>query len=199
MRKGRRQMTPAEICKQQNLFVKEYRMATQSTWTAMAILCCYTMLTAKGFKAKRCQDLMAAINKYEDRWWDMEINLEAYQERLMQKAGWNITQEDYTEADIKYKKGTFEWYVDRSQIDAQNEINRVATRFFTWFYNVLIDEGYGEKRLMDVFQTMDEQMSIYRKDKTLTAKWKQELLDRAGLIFEPPVDPLTKKRGSVMC
>lgn len=198
-KRKQKHMSKDELIREMNMIAKESRMATNSPWTAMGVLCCYTMMVFDGWKSKRLQNLMASINGYEDRWQRYEIDLEPYQERLMSVAGWKVEQVDYTEADISAKKGTFSYAIDKFQINAQNEINRTATRFLTWFYNVLIDNGYGEKRLEKVLNAIDEQINRYRAEKHLVAEWQTELLDSAGLVFEQPIDPKTKSRGSVLC
>ena len=45
---------------------------------------------------------------------------------------------------------------------------------------------------------MNELLLSYQQDKTTVREWSHALLTEAGVIMEPPVDPLTQTAGSVM-
>lgn len=58
--------------------------------------------------------------------------------------------------------------------------------------------GFGKDRLTRVEEYMNELLLSYQQDKTTVREWSRALLTEAGVIMEPPVDPLTQTAGSIM-
>ncbi len=46
--------------------------------------------------------------------------------------------------------------------------------------------------------TINELLMQYQEDKTTVREWSRALLTEAGVVMEPPVDPLTQTAGSIM-
>lgn len=195
----RRHLTPKEICAQCKAVARESRMADITPWSAMGILCGYVLMKVEGFKGKRIARIANKVNDMEVEWTKGLVDLEEVSKRLMDKAEWTVEFKPYTEADIKYKKGTFEHWFDSVQIGAQNTINEQATRYMLFFFTALMDEyKYGKERLTRIEEYMNELLNSYQKDKTTVREWKKALYDEAGVVYEMPVDPLTRTSGSIM-
>ncbi len=195
----RRHLTPAEIKAQCSAIARECRMADRAPWTAMAIICGYVLLKSEGFKGQRISKVLSAINEMEERFDKGEITVEEMSERLEEKADWHVESKEYTESDIRAKKGTYQYWLDQKQIAPQNTINRQATRYMTFMFVALIDlYGYGKDRLTRVEHSMNELLLDYQQNKTTVALWRETLFDETGLVFEQPIDPLTQKSGSML-
>lgn len=197
---GKRHLSRQELitaCKQ---VARERRMAEVSPWTAMSIICGYTMLQAKDFKGKRIHNVSKAVDEYERRWLLGEIDLSAMSRKLIDDyAGFSVEYVPYTEADIRYKKGTFDYWLDAKQIPAQNTINEFATRYLIfWFTSLAEMYGYREKRLTDIYEEFKKHMELYKVDKVSIRDWQKALLDDAGIWFALPEDPLDGSKGSIM-
>lgn len=191
--------TPQQIIAQCNAIAREKRMAVRSPWTAMAIVCGYSMLKSEGFKAKRIAAVCTKVNEYEDLWREGLLTVEKVQADLMEKAEWSVEYKEYTEADITAKKGSFQYWLDSIQIEPQNIINETATRYMLFFFWALNEmHGYGKDRLTRVKNLMNQTIEEYQKNKEALQRWKIDLLD-AGIYFENPIDPLTQEKGSMMC
>lgn len=197
--KKRRHLTRNELLAQCNRIARECRMADRSPWSAMSIMCAYVAMKSEGFKAQRILRLTNKVNAMQEQWEKGEITVEQVSKRLMDKAEWTIEHVTYTEADIKSRKGTYQYWLDKAQIAPQNTINEHATRYMLFFFSALMDEyGYGKDRLTRVEEYLNKLLDGYKYNKSTVREWQQELLDEAGLVFELPVDPLTQRAGSIM-
>lgn len=196
---GKRHLTPQEIIAQCKQVARESRMAERSPWTAMGIVCGYTLLKSEGFKAQRIVCITNAIDEMERRHDQGELTTEEISQRLMDKAGWSVEYQEYTESDIRAKKGTYQYWLDQKQIAPQNAINKQATRYMLFMFTALMDEyGYGKDRLTRVQEYMNNLLLDYQQDKTTVNEWRMTLLEETGVVFEPPIDPLTQTAGSMM-
>ena len=196
---GKRHLTPREIIAQCKAVARECRMADRTPWTAMGIMCAYVIMKKEGFKGQRILRITNKIDEYEKQWDDGKLDLKDVSQRLYDKAEWTIEHVDYTDADIKAKKGTYQYWIDKKQIAPQNTINAQATRYILFFFTALMDEySFGKDRLTRVQESINELLLAYQQDKTTIREWKQALYDDAGVIFEMPIDPLTQTQGSNM-
>ena len=84
-------------------------MCERTPWTAMGIICGYVLLKSEGFKAQRIVRIANAIDEMERRFDNAELTTEEVSQRLMDKAEWSVKYDEYTEADIRAKKGSFEY------------------------------------------------------------------------------------------
>lgn len=197
--KKKRHLTPYEIKEQYKAIAKEKRMADRSPWSAMSIICPYVVLKSEGFKGKRISKLISKITEYEEEWLQGNVNLDDYREKLKLKAEWTLEFNQWTEADITARKGSYRYWLDKVQLDPQNQINKNAERYMLFFFAALIEEyGYGKERLTRVEEYMNRLLLDYQENKTSIREWKETLLKEAGIVVEMPVDPLTQTSGSIM-
>jgi len=195
----KRHLTPDEIKEQCKRIALESRMAEISPWSAMGIMCGYILFKAEGFKAGRIVRVCNKIDEYEQAFWDNAEVYETQKKRLMDKADWTIENREYTEKDIKAKKGTYRYWIDQRQLDPQNRMNAQATRYMTFMFVSLMDEyGYGKARLTRVQTEIMKLLDEYQENKTSVKLWQAELKEGTGIIYELPKDPLTQRSGSMM-
>ena len=196
---GRRHLTPAEIKAQCNQIAREKRMADRSPWSAMSIICPYVVMKSEGYKGQRISKLIGKITDYEEKWSNGEVDLEEFRERLKLKAEWTLEFNQWTEADITARKGSYNYWLDKIQLEPQNRINQNAERYMLFFFISLMEEfGYGKDRLTRVEEYMNTLLLDYQQNKTSISEWKTALFEEAGIVIEMPVDPLTQKSGSIM-
>lgn len=194
-----RHLTPREICMQCKIVARESRMCERAPWTAMGIICAYSLLKSEGFKTQRIVKITNAIDEMEHKYDAGELTVEDVSKRLMDKADWTIEHKEYQESDIRAKKGSYQYWIDKKQIDPQNAINKQATRYMLFFFAALMDEyGYGRDRLTRVQEYMNNILLDYQQNKTTVEAWRLELLNETGIVFEQPIDPLTQTSGSIM-
>lgn len=197
---GRPHYTREQLIRMCNQVARERRMAHKTPWTVMSIICGYTLLQAKDFKGKRIHKVSQAVDAYETKYLNGELDLDAMSRKLNEEyAGFTVQYVPYTEKDIKFKKGTFHYWLDEKQLDPQNKINEFATRYLIFFFTVLAEmHGYREKRLQAVYDEFTKHMLLYQEDKVAIQDWQRALLEDAGIWFELPKDDLTETTGSIM-
>ena len=199
---GRRHLTPQEIMAQCKAIAREKRMAERTPWTVMNIICPYTLLKSEGYKGVRISKILSRIQEYERMWDSGEINLDELEKRVCEKAEGNSDSFEYTvytEADIKKKKGTYDYWLDSRCIGVQNIMNQESARYLVFFYNSLIDlEGFGKKRIKRVEEKMNSLLLEYQFNRFYFTLWEKELYEEAGMEVEMPIDPLTQTQGSIM-
>lgn len=199
MKKKKRHLEPWEIARQCKQVARERRMCDRTPWSAAGIICGYVLLKCEGFKGKRIANVTNKINQMEAEFDAGKINVNDLRDNLLKKAEWSVDYEPYTEDDIHQKKGSYDWWIDQRQIDPQNAINKMTTRYMLFFYTVLMEEyGYGKDRLTRVCKYIEKILIAYQENKVEISSWKRELLEEAGVVFEMPVDPLTQTEGSMM-
>ena len=197
---GKRHLTRNEIIARCNAVAREKRLCDRSPWTAMSIVCGYALMRSEGFKGQRLQKIVSKVNELQSEYDAGQVSVEKISKSLYDRADWTIEYKEYTEADITAKKGSFDYWLDKKQLDPQNAINEHATRYMLFFFTALTEiYGFGKERLTRVQEKVNEMLQLYQQDKVTVNQWKKELLEDAGIYFEDPVDPLTQKRGSVMC
>ena len=165
----------------------------------MGIICGYALYKSEGFKGQKISKVTGKVAEYEQKWQTGEVTLESLSDRLKAKADWTVDYKKYTEEDIYYRKGTYNHWIDKVQLKAQNTINEQSTRYMIFMFNVLMDEyGYGKERLTRVQKFMMDMLGDYRLSKHTVITWRKILLEEAGIVFEQPIDPLYQKEGSWM-
>lgn len=194
-----RHLSKRELLMQCNAIAREKRMASRTPWTIMSILCSYCIMNAENFKGQRLVRIINAINELESKFDANSIDLEQLQDEIFKKAGFKIKSDTYVESDITHKKGSFNYWLDSRQIEAQNEMNKQASRYMLFFYHTLITEfGFGKKRIKRVDELLSKNMKEYQTNRSLIVDWKKVLKEEAGLVIEMPRDPLTNTSGSMM-
>lgn len=197
--KKKRHLTPAEIKAQCNAIAREKRMADRSPWSAMSIICPYVLMKSEGFKGQRISKVIGRISEYEEQWYLKKIDIKDFRDKLMLKADWTLEFSQWTEEDIKSKKGSYQYWLDKVQLEPQNRINQNAERYMLFFFVALMEEfGYGKDRLTRVEEYMNRLLLDYQENKTSIREWKAALYEEAGIVIEMPIDPLTQTSGSIM-
>ena len=142
---------------------------------------------------------LTKITEKEEQWLKGEIDLQEVSNFLYEKSDWTIEYKQYTETDIKAKKGSYKHWLDKIQLDPQNRINQHAVRYMLFFFTTLMEEyNFGKERLTKVEEYMNNLLLEYQQNKTTVHEWHKALLDEAGICIEMPIDPLTQTSGSVM-
>ena len=88
-------------------------MANRTPWTAMGIMCAYTIMKREGFKGQRILKITQKIDEFEKQYNDGELTIKEVSQRLYDKAEWTIEHVNYTEKDIKAKKNTYQYWIDQ--------------------------------------------------------------------------------------
>lgn len=189
----RRHLTPQELKERLKHAAKQSRMATRTPWTAMGVLTGFALYKSEGFKGQRILKITDAVAEYERRWIDGEITIDDCNARLKEKTGWDVNVTPYTDEDLKSKKGSCRYLLEKTEMEAKNTINMQSARYMVWLFNALMDEyGYGKDRLTRVEEYMLKLIDDYTFSRTTVDAWRKVLRDDLGLVFEQPIDPITQ-------
>lgn len=77
----------------------------------------------------------------------------------------------------------------REQVKANNEINEKATRYLTYGFTILMNDGTKKQKLTNIkdkIQKRIDEVTADERDKCIMDLWK-ELVDGAGIYIEKPV------------
>lgn len=196
---GRRHLTPKEIINQCKIVSRESRMADRTPWTLASIMCAYGCMKSEHFSGQKINKLINRVECMQNEYESGKLDLDKCVAHMKEKSDIEFIPKDYTEKDLIWKKGTYQYWFDKTQIEAQNAMNRNMVRYILFFLTALEQEcGYGKKRLQRVFEYITDLMPDYQNNYSLAVEWQDELLEKTGLVFEMPVDPDTNTRGSIM-
>lgn len=191
---ARRHLTPKEIAAKCNAIARQRRIATRSPWTALSIVSAYALHTTEKFQGKKLQSIVNDVTEKYNHLYDGDYDIEDYSKRLMDKAGWTIQYEKFSEKDIHAKKGSIDYFFLERQIDPCNDINELSTAYLLLLFNRLIDMGYGEKRLTRIKDLINTMFADYQEGRVDIDHWEKVLADEAGIAFGRPIDPITEGR-----
>lgn len=165
----------------------------------MSIICGYALLRSEGYKGKRIHKVSQNVDAMERQYLEGNLDVLALADKNVQTFGIGVEYSPYTEKDIKFRKGTYNYWLDYKQMEAQNVINEFASRYLNMFFWSMHEmHGFGEKRMGRLYDELQKHLELYRVDKVTLRDWQKALYEDAGIWFALPEDPLTKTKGSIM-
>lgn len=157
-----------------------------TAFTGIDVLCNYTLWHDEKWTQKELVEYHTAVMEYDRKFYDGEITIEQMSKRLWDKAEFTIEYVPQTEEGT-YLKSKFQRDMELRTIKAGNIINEISQQYLLIFFNVLMDSGYGKKRLNRVKDNINKWLDIASKD---TGKkimdLHRELVDKVGIYVEMP-------------
>ena len=184
----RRPLTKNEILAK----TKQLQMLKQSSYrspfTGMSVLCNYTLWHDEKWYQKKLGEYNNAVAEYDRKLDAEETTLEEMSKRLWDKAEFTVEWVEFSEKDITVsKKDKFMYSVEKQIIGYNNVINQMSTRYFLIHFNVLMDMGYGKKRLERNKDLINDNLrNIHTDDGTRIMDLRKELIEKAGIEIEMP-------------
>ena len=183
----KRQLTKNEILSR----IKQVKLMTinsyRAPFTAMSVLCNYILWTEEKWGQTKLARYNQQVADYESKLDKEEIDIQGLSKRLMDKAEFTVEHVAWTEKDIKARKKSFMYEMEKMTLESENKINELSSRYLLINFNVLMDEGYGKKRLdrfKNYLNTYFE--NIYTDDGTHIMEFRQKLIDEVGIFIEMP-------------
>ena len=185
---GKRHMTKDQILASMRTVKKMTLCGDRGSFTGMATLCNYILWKEEKWYQKKLVEYNAAVAVYDQKLDSGEVTLEQLTERLWNKADFKVQYEKQTEKDIQARKNSFLYEMEKRLIESNNTINEIATRYFLMHFNVLMDMGYGKKRLVRNSDYINHYLgNVVTKDGSRIMDLHRELIDKAGIYVEMPV------------
>ena len=160
------------------------KRASASSFTMMAILGNYVLWKTESWYQKRLVEYNERVRTY----YEKDPDLEALSRRLNDTAGFTIEVQYHQPHDNCYKK-TKKYRHDMEQklMEAEDRINRCSQKYLLIHFSVLMDMGYGKKRLNRVKDAMNRKLTEISDPMGKGAmEMRQELMDGVGIIIEMP-------------
>ena len=184
----RRQLSKNEILAKTKQLQMLKRSSYRSPFTGMSVLCNYTLWHDEKWYQKKLGEYNSLVAAYDKRLDDEEITLEEISKRLWDKAEFTVEWVEFTDKDITVsKKDKFLYSLEQKIIGYNNTINQMSTIYFLIHFNVLMDMGYGKKRLERNKDLINHNLgNIHTENGTRIMELRQELIDKAGIFVEMP-------------
>jgi hypothetical protein len=119
-----------------------------------------------------------------------DITLDSIRERLKMKADFEVDVVKFSYDDIRIsKKNSFLYRLEKGMVDANNTINEISARYMLMHYGVLMDMGYGSKRLnrnKDSVNSWLEKVTEPGENGDRILDLRRKLIDEAGIYIEMP-------------
>ncbi len=160
------------------------RKASSAPFTGMAILGNYILWKTEGWYQKRLAEYNERVREY----YDMDIDLRVLSNRLYKAAEFTVEVEYHKAQDNRYKKShRYRHSMKQKLMEAEDEINRCSQKYLLIHFNVLMDMGYGKKRLNRVKDAMNLKLKEVGDPMGKGAmEMRQELIDGVGIVIEMP-------------
>ena len=160
------------------------RKASSAPFTGMAIISNYILWKTECWYQKR----LAEYNQRVKAYYDADPDISELHDRLYNVADFTVEVEYHNAQDNRYKKSwRYRHSMEQKLMDAEDEINRCSQKYLLIHFNVLMDMGYGKKRLNRVKDAMNLKLKEVGDPMGKDAmEMRQELIDGVGIIIEMP-------------
>lgn len=182
----RKQMSKAEILMNLYETKKLQKKAVSAPFTGMSVLCNHVLWKKEHMSQTKITEYNQLIAEYEEKLEEGTVTREELEERLWNKAEFDIKNYSMSSEDIEKatQKKNFINQLAKIQIESFNIINEMSTRHLVIHFNVLMDMGYGKVRLTRVKDGLKEYLD-HMKEKDVM-EMRRELFDRFGIYIEMP-------------
>ena len=181
-------LTKNEILRKYAELQQLRRNAIRAPFTGMATLCNWVLWKEEGWYQKKLAEYNQRVLEYNRLVDDGIVLLEDIRCRIKEKAGFDVMYVEFTEADIKVpKKDKMLYSLELEIMAANNTINELSTRYMLIHYQVLMDMGYGEKRLNRNMENVNRWLRNVTDDEgDRIMDLRQQLIDGVGIYIEMP-------------
>lgn len=193
---GKRHYTPQELCMMAKRTAQNKEISSRSPFTVFSVYSMWNLWKTEGWGAVRLQRYLEIHREwyslFDDDLEDDEqysLQLIRIQEKIKDK-DFEFGYVKYTEADMPkdVKEGTFLYNLQMKQLENNNLLNKMSTKYLLAHFNALIDLGFGRikiRRNRDQMDTLLENAYLYDENKCLEIR--KELVDKLGICIEMPI------------
>lgn len=161
--------------------------AERSPFTGILTLFCYTLWKDYKYSQTKLSDFCCKFTEYNEK-YENEPYTEL-QNRLNDFAEWTIEYQVFTEADFPRYKSKIAQDCIREQVRCNNRINDLSTRYILYGMVILMEDGFGKKKLTnfkDKFSDRMDKAVDKCNGKDFMDLWK-ELVENTGIYIEKPI------------
>ena len=158
----------------------------KAPFTAIATLCNYILWKEEKWYQKKLAEYNQRVHDCDRMMDDGEITIDDIRKRLWDKAGFDV---QVVDEEQKYSKKTknFVQRMEREIVEANNQVNNMSARYILIHYSVLMDMGYGNKRLNRNMGYVNEWLRRTSREGDISImQLHKELFQDAGIFIEMP-------------
>lgn len=161
--------------------------AERSPFTGILTLFCYTLWKDYKYSQTKLSDFCCKFTEYNEK-YENEPYTEL-QSRINDFVEWTIDYQVFTEADFPRYKSKIAQECIREQVRCNNRINDLSTRYILYGMVILVEDGFGKKKLTnfkDKFSDHMDKTGDKCNGKDFMDLWK-ELVENTGIYIEKPI------------
>lgn len=183
---ARHNMSKMELLRQYKRVKNIKANADRAPFTCMATLCNYVLWKEEKWYQKKLFEYNQRVNECDRMLDDGEITLEDIQDRLDKKADFIVGIEGESRKYSKKPKN-FIQQMEREIAAANDWISDMSARYILIHYQVLMDMGYGHKRLNRNRECIRGWLDRVDQDGDVSIRrLHKELYEDAGILIEMP-------------
>lgn len=177
-------LTRDDLLQQMKYTANVRKRAAGSSFTGMAILGNYILWKTEGWWQKRLGEYNERVKGY----YDAEPSIHELSNRLYHTADFTVEVEERLRQGSSQKKShRYRQQIKKKLMEAEDEISLYSQKYLLIHFNVLIDMGYGKKRLNRVKDAMNQKLKEINDPMGEGAmEMRQELIDNVGIYIEMP-------------
>ena len=181
-------LTKNEILRKYNELQRLKRNALRAPFTGLATLCNWVLWKEEGWYQKKLAEYNQRVLEYNRLVDEGTVLLDDIRRRIKEKAGFDVMYVKFTEADITVpKKDKLLYQIELEIMAANNTINELSTRYMLIHYQVLMDMGYGEKRLNRNMEHVNRWLHIVTDvEGERIMDLHRQLIEGVGVYIEMP-------------
>jgi hypothetical protein len=160
--------------------------ANRSPYTVILTILCYGLWKDYRYSQRKLADFCRKFAEYDERYFDKPY--QTLVDELYNYADWKVEHVKYTKDDYPHYKSKVMQASVEEQMRCANEINALSTRYFTYGFYILIEDGFGVKKLTNFKDKAQKRIQSITGDMrtgTINDLWK-ELATGAGIYIEKP-------------
>lgn len=181
-------MTKAEVILNMRRVSIERRTSWQTAWKAASIVAAFTLWKDCKFGAKRLAVLSADIDRMHKDYLNGNLDYNEIINHIAEINSELVTHPAWVEEkDIRARKGSFEYNLNRWYLQPTNDITEYTSMYFNFlFYYMSTRYGFKKVRLTRLYDNIHKWLKEYEIDeeKVVLARWESELKDYCGIYFE---------------
>lgn len=150
--------------------------------------CPYSGIIFCGRRRDGIRSDWAEYNERVREYYDTDLDIWALSDRLYDVTDFTVEVKYHKAQNNRNKKSKrYRHSMEQKLMEAEDEINRCSQKYLLIHFNVLMDMGYGKKRLVRVKDSMNQKLEEIGDLMGESAmKMRDDLIDGAGIIIEMP-------------
>ena len=174
---------PREISRLQKELKRLKQTSYKSPFTSMLTVMCYTLWKDYKFTQNKLSDFIQKFMEYQKKYDDYMIN--DLHDELMSYAAWTVEYSPYTMMDMPQTRSAVQRAYYQKIVEYNNMINGLCSRYITYGFCVLKDDGWKAKKLTNMKDHFNHRLADADDNAGIMDYW-HDLVNDVGIYIERP-------------